>query len=151
MASKIKRFLPLGIVLFLVYVACRFWPTALAFLSLEVDAVVPFIIGSAIAYAVNILIFYERHYFTRRQSGLAAKSRRPVCMIGAYVTVVVVLTAVIWIVVPEFISCIQTLIQQAPEAVQQLLEYPLIAENLPDELNAYISGIDWEQQIPQLI
>ena len=53
----------------------------------SVSAASPLIVGCGIAYFVNILMrFYERHYFSGAKTGLAAKSRRPVCMIAAFLT-----------------------------------------------------------------
>lgn len=152
MKMPAKTYLSLGLCLFLVFVACSIWPSVFGFLTLFVDALIPFALGAAIAYVGNILMsFYERHYFPSRQTGFAAKSRRPVCLAGACLTVVLLLIAVVWVVVPQFVACLQTLIQQAPAAVERLLSTPWVAENLPQTWLDQVSSFDWAAQLPRIL
>lgn len=71
-------------------------------------------------------------------------------MIGAILTLVAVVALVIGLVVPEFISCVDTLIQKAPAAVNTLLANPTIAGLIPDDVNSELSMIDWEAIISKV-
>ena len=70
-------------------------------------AVSPLVGGGIIAYLVNILMSsYERHYFPRSQ-GFAARTRRPVCLTAAYLTLAAIVAGLIWLVIPELVDCVQ--------------------------------------------
>ena len=73
------------------------------------------------------------------------------CMLGAYLTIFLLILAVVWLVVPQFIACIRTLVRQAPEAVEQLLSVPVIEENLPADMSSSLSGMDWGGLVTQLL
>ena len=45
------------------------------------------IIGCVIAYSLNILMsFYERHWFRKFNNKFVTKTRRPICLILAFIT-----------------------------------------------------------------
>lgn len=145
MREYVKKNIPLGICLFLVFLACSYWSSFVKLLSLVLDAAFPFIMGAAIAYIVNILMsFYEQS-----TKGAIAKSRRPVCMIGAYLTVVLILVLAVWLVIPQLIAGIQTFSAQVPSAIEKFLEVPVIAGHLPEDWTGTLETMDWELQIAQ--
>ena len=65
----------------------------------------PFIMGISIAFVVNVLLkFYEERVFAflnRRGSRLWEKCRRGVCVFLSFLTLILILTAIIVYVVPE--------------------------------------------------
>ena len=101
MQVKKNACLRVGVSAFLVFLAIHYWSAAARLLQLLLGACVPLILGAAIAYVINVLMeFYERHYFPQAASGPAAKSRRPVCMLGA------VLTVVLWALFTQVLKCV---------------------------------------------
>ena len=102
MKTDRRTLLRIVIAAFALFLCIYYWDTAAGILSLLFSAAFPLLIGFGIAYAVNITMsFYERHYFPRSGNAALRKSARPVCMLAAYLTVVLILAAVIlWTVNP---------------------------------------------------
>ena len=137
-----------GLAAFLLYLAIYYWKTVSGLLSLLVGACVPLILGGAIAYVINILMsFYERHYLPKSTAKAVAVTRRPLCMIAALLTVVLVLYFVIRMVVPEFISCVNALVRQAPKAVNALLSNPTVQKLIPEDIEQRLAAINWGQLV----
>ena len=84
-----KLLLRLGIALFLLYLAIHYWAAFSAFALKALRAAKPLVWGCILAYLVNILmVFYERHYGKKASASLLVrKSRRPVCLLLAFVSV----------------------------------------------------------------
>ena len=133
-----------GVAAFLLFLAIYYWKNVSGLLGLLVGACVPLVLGGAIAYVINILMsFYERHWFPKSDAKAVGASRRPVCMVLALLTVVLVLYFVIKMVVPEFVSCVNALIRQAPAAVNALLSNPTIQKLIPTDIEQRLAAIDW--------
>lgn len=151
-----KTCFKIGGSIFLLYLCISYWKTAAGFLGAIVNAAAPLFIGCAIAYLLNILMtLYERHYFPRSAKALAVKSRRPVCMAGAMVTLVAVIALVVGLVVPELVSCvtllIDLLIQEAPGAMNKVLQWLDGLGFVPQDLIDSLSAIDWQSKIGDII
>ena len=151
MEIKKKTCLRIGVSAFLLFLAIYYWEAASRFLSLLVGACVPLILGAAIAYVINVLMdFYERHYFPKKTAGPAVKSRRPVCMLGAVLTVVLLLFLVVRLVVPEFLSCVNALVRQAPRAVNKMLQNPTVQKLIPADIGQKLASLNWVQLVAQV-
>ncbi len=151
MQIKKKTCLRLCVSAFLLFLAIYYWEAASRFLGLLAGACVPLILGAAIAYVINVLMdFYERHYFPKKTAGLAAKSRRPVCMLGAVLTVVLLLFLVARLVVPEFLSCVNALVRQAPRAVNKLLANPTVKKLIPADIGQKLASLNWVELVAQV-
>ena len=89
-----------------------------------VALIYPFIMGIAMAFVVNVILrFYEERVFAflnRRGSQLWEKCRRGVCVALSFLTLILILTAIIVFVVPEFVSSLQVLIDNAPLYINRL-------------------------------
>ncbi len=141
----------LGVAAFLLYLAIYYWETVSGLLGLLLGACVPLVLGAVIAYLINILMgFYERHWFPNSRKKLALASRRPVCMLAALLTVVLVLVLVVQMVVPEFISCVNALIRQAPAAVDELLSNPAIERLIPADIEERLAEMDWSALVKNI-
>ena len=144
MKTEVKPYIRLGIVAFLVVVISYYCITKGIIVSL-LDAVLPLIIGAVIAYIINILMsFYERHCFPKKEN---FKARRPISMLAAVLTIILIFVVVGLLVIPQFISCIKTLVEKAPSAVNQLLSIPQIAKLIPENLGERLENIDWNEII----
>ena len=137
-----------GLAAFLLYLAIYYWKTVSGLLGLLVGACVPLILGAAIAYVINILMgLYERHYFPKSTARAVTATRRPLCMVAALLTVVLVLYFVIRMVVPELISCVNALVRQAPAAVNALLRNPTVQKLIPEDIEQRLAAINWGQLV----
>ena len=85
MKQEWKEPLRFGAVLFALYLAVHYWESLAALTALAASAAFPLALGAVIAYAVNILMStYEGWYFPNSKKTAVAKSRRPVCLVLAY-------------------------------------------------------------------
>ena len=147
-----KNCLKIGISIFILYLCIYYWKSVAAGLSVLASASMPLILGATIAYVVNILMkFYENHYFRKSSKSIVQKSRRPVCMVAAFLTLAAIIALVIGLVVPQLVSCVRVLISGAPYAMDFLLKtaekYNIVPENILDSL----AGIDWKARIGEMI
>lgn len=134
---------------FILYLGIYYWSSVSSLLGKVLSAAVPILIGLIIAYALNILMsFYERHYFTKRaDKPFVARSRRTVCMLAAVITLFAIVSLVIWLVIPELVSCVGLLISEIPPTVRRVLSSEFVSEVLPQEAVDYLNGIDWNTLI----
>lgn len=149
MKLDLKTCFRLGLTLFILFLVISYWDkVSVAVIS----AAAPIIIGFVIAYLVNIIMCaYERIYFKKSKKKFVNKSRRPVCMIAAFLTVLAVIALVIGLVVPEFISCIQVLIEKLPGAITKAIEKLGNIEFISDEVITALSSINWQSKISELV
>ena len=151
MEIKKKTCLRLGVTAFGLFLAIHYWKPVAGLINLLLGACVPLALGAAIAYVIYVLMdLYERHYFPGKTAGAAAKSRRPVCMLASILTVALVLFLVIRLVVPEFLSCVNALVSQAPRAVNKLLQNPTIQRLIPPDIEQKMATLDWGGIIDQI-
>ncbi|MCD7846772.1 MAG: AI-2E family transporter [Oscillospiraceae bacterium] len=130
----------------ILFLFIHFVDSIFAALGIAMNALVPLIAGLVIAYVVNIpMSFYERNYFPNSAKSAVAKSRRPVCMLLGYLTIILVIFLVLLLVIPQFVSCIKTFINQLPSLVLQILENKTIVGLLPESVINWLEGIDWNE------
>lgn len=124
MKTDIKKHASLLIGIFILYLAIRYWDGAVSLFSMAVSAATPLIAGAVIAYILNILMsFFERHYFPKSKKKSVTSSRRIVCMLLAFLSLIGIIALIIGIVVPELVNCAKHLFAEVPKAVMDLLEY----------------------------
>ena len=84
----------------------------------------PFFIGIAIAFVVNVILkFYEEKVFlflNKKDLKLWNKCRRAVCVVLSFLTLIVILGAIILFVVPELVSSLEVLVKNAPTYINRL-------------------------------
>lgn len=147
-----KTCFKVGFSVFLLHLCIQYWESAANVVSLLVSAAMPLLIGCVIAYLINILMrFYEKHYFPKADKALASKSRRPVCMILAMVTLIAVVVLVIWLIVPQLVSCVQLLFAEVPDALKRLVAWLDNLNVLPENIENTLSSIDWKSKIGQIV
>ena len=131
--------------LFLLYLGITYWPSFTSLLGLLVTAAMPLLIGCVIAYIINILMsFYEKYYFPKSKNVQLIKSRRTVCMLLAFVTLVVIFALLGKLVVPELVACVELLVSQVPGAVNVLVDWLESLEIVPADILASLQIVDWK-------
>lgn len=130
-------------------------------ISSIINTIFPFILGACIAFVLNILMnFFERKLFKDKiikgkiiQN--KSKLKRPISMILAMLSIILLLTLVIGLVIPELIEVITKLIKQIPsiwdfiqENASALMDkYPTIVQAIEgtdisiDDVNSKLSGL----------
>lgn len=138
--------------LFLLYLGVTYWPKVMDLGGLLVSSATPLLIGCAIAYIINILMsFYEKYYFPNSRKEGIIKSRRVVCMLAAFVTLVLVVIFLIKLVVPELAASVELLIAQIPGMVNSLVDWLETIDVVPENILAALQNIDWKSKIEQII
>ena len=140
-----------GVVLFLLYLAVHYWGKLSSLLLLALGAAFPLVLGAVVAYAVNILMsMYERWYFPASQNQAIVKSRRPVCLVLAYASLIAIVVLIVRMILPELANSVSLLIREAVPLLEDLSLK--INENLDMNQLAAFSGliladgsIDWRE------
>ena len=146
-----KTCLRVGVTIFILYLCIQFFPTIARLLGAVLAAATPLVVGGVIAYLLNILMtFYERRYFPKSKKTFVLKSRRPLCMAAAILTLLAIVALVIGLVVPELVSCVSLLISKLPDFITFLINKAEEFHALPEDIIATLEAIDWNSRIEQL-
>ena len=147
-----KDCLKIGGSIFLLYLAINYWKTAANMVVAVLGAAAPLTIGAIIAYMVNILMAgYERRYFPGNDKPIVVKSRRPVCMLLAFLTLVAVVVLVVWLVVPQLASCVAVIFAGIPDVARRAVAFAQEQNLFSEETLLYLQEIDWESKISGII
>lgn len=145
-----KTCFKIGITILLLYICIHFFPSVVKLITALIGAATPLIIGCVIAYLVNILlVLYEKIFVPNTKKKALIKARRPLCMIFSYVTLIGVIALVIVLVVPQFISCLELLVSQIPDALNAVVEKLQHWEILPDNIKESLGNINWQEKLQQ--
>lgn len=152
MEIKWKNCFRVGVSVFLLYLSIFYWKNAVGLLGAIIGAALPLILGFGIAYVVNILMsVYERHYFPKRTEKKYIKSRRPVCMLAAFLTVAAIIGIIIGLVIPELMECLRVLFAQVPGVLEKLFAWLESLEIVKGEIPFSLSVSDLEKRFEQLV
>lgn len=107
--------------------------------------VMPLILGGVLAYALNILVVrLEKHFFPNTKKKWLQNSRRGIVILITLVIVILVMTGVFRLVLPQFISALTDFFKSIPAFVTDISNF---AEKInshsavPDQLKAI--DINW--------
>lgn len=141
----------IGVTVFVLYLCTQYWSVVGNVLSMILGAASPLFIGCIIAYLVNILMsLYERHYFTKTQNRGLIYSRRPVCMILAFLTVAAILVLIVVLVVPELVSCIRIIFSAMPNAWDSIVDFISQFGFVSEDIRNTLESIQWSSKISQI-
>ncbi len=136
--------------IFVLWLAIHYWDSLLNVLGAFLRAADSLMLGCVIAYAANLFMsLIERHFVPKNQNKWVKKLRRPVCLLIAYLSVFVLAVLLVWMVIPEFVHCIELLSLQLPSVFASVTEKVhtwVTADNsefqqLQTTLESWISGI----------
>ncbi len=146
-----KTCLKVGISIFVLYLCIHFLPNVLGLLGALLGAATPLIIGGVLAYLLNILMsFYERYYFPKSKKPVVAKTRRPLCMTSAILTLVAIVALIVGLVVPELVSCVTLLVSKLPSFITFLIDKAEELHALPEDIISTLEAVDWNSRIEQI-
>ena len=150
MKPEWKTCLRVGVSAFALFLCIHYWEPFTSLLALLARAAGPLIVGACIAYVVNIpMSFYERHYFPGSKKPAAAKSRRGVCLLAAYLTFAAIVALLLWIVLPELANCLRMLLSEVPGALNTAATWLMGTELFSDSqwLEDLLADINWRDTI----
>lgn len=143
-----KNCIKICVSVFVLYLCMEYFEAVLGVLGVLLSAASPLLVGGVIAYIVNILMsFYEKHYFPDSSKAAVVKSRRGVCMVGAFLSVLAIVTLIINLVLPQFISCVQLLLAKMPAAIDYVVKAASGWGIVPEDLTQSLLATDWQSRI----
>lgn len=146
-----KNYIKIGAIALVVLIIVMLFSRVLD-LSLIIGAVSPLIVGMVIAYLVNIVMScYEKIYFPKAKSKALNKSRRPVCLVAALLTITAIIVLVVALIVPELVDAVQLLIKKLPGALEWLFSNEKVLAILPEDYLEKISAVNWTESINDLL
>ena len=118
------------------------------------DILSPFVVGAALAFVLNVpMRAIEKRLKAIKKNGL----RRGLAILLTFLAVILVLTGVFWLLIPQIVETVESLIETLPNFLYHVLE--LGEEFLSDHpellemLNEYtdFSSINWSDMIQKVI
>ena len=144
--------LKIGVSVFVLYLCIHFWPGAVALGGTVLGAAAPLFFGAAVAYVVNILMsFYEGRWFPKSKYALVHNSRRVVCMILAYLTVIALVVLIVALIVPQLVSCVRILLSEIPGAMTWAVSFIESLNIVPEDLLAPLLAVDWQSKLLNIL
>lgn len=139
--------LRIGSTVVLTYLVIHYWQAVTGLARVALGAAIPLLLGCVIAYILNIpMSFFEK----KLSFSKCPKLKRPICMILAFASILLVVALVSGMVFPELASCINLLLDRLPAALNKLfiwLETNFNWEIAPELLPYNWSVTDWESLI----
>ena len=110
-----KTCMKIGVSVFVLYLLIHYWSLLAGVLSGVLRAAAPLFLGAVIAYILNILMSaYERKFFPNSQKEAVIKLRRPICLVGAFLTLIAIVVLIVSLVVPQLVSCFRLIFAELP-------------------------------------
>ena len=115
-------------------------------------ASIPFIVGGAWAYPLNILMsVYERHIFKNSKSKFAKKARTGICLVLTILTLLVIVAIVVALIVPQITNCVKLLIDKIPGAIENIIAFASTLDFIPEDIFDTIANVDWKSKLGEII
>src|SRR5699024_10884175 len=107
----------------------------------------PLLIGGIVAYIVNLLLRqYEYLYSHLFKKPSLQKFKRPVGIIMSYLTILLIITIVFALVIPELITCVKLLIANHSHIINHFIDYFEHSSDFKGLLNNFNTrNIQWEK------
>ena len=149
---EMKNLLKIAGVVFALYLCIHYWSGAATILKTAFAAVLPLLIGAALAYPLDILTsFFERHLLSKSSNKLIVRTRRGLAVALSLISLVSIVALIIALVVPQLTKCIKMLIDEIPDALSFVVAQLDKFEFVPDDIIGFLSGIDWQSKIASII
>ncbi len=147
-----KSLLKIAGIGFALYLCIHYWPSAAIIIKTAFAAVLPLLIGAAVAYPLDILTsFFERHLLSKSENKIIVRTRRGLSVALALLSLVSIVALIIALVVPQLTKCIKMLIDEIPDALTFVVAQLDKFEFVPDDIIGFLSGIDWQSKITSII
>jgi len=147
-----KTILRLALGVIGVFLVIHYWKNIAGLGAAVCSAAFPLIIGGVIAYIISIPMgFFERHFFPKSQAKVIAITRRPICMVLAYIAVLAVVALVIGLIIPQLGECVKVIVSEVPALFDRVLAYAESFHLLPENILSFLNDLDLKQGIQELL
>lgn len=105
-----------------IFLICLVYPSELfSGLTTLYKVLLPLIIGSVLAYCINLLcVRLERYFWPKATAEFAIKMRRPLVILTSLVLILLVIAGISWLVIPQFVEAINDFFTSLPKTIEQL-------------------------------
>jgi len=142
-----KTLLEIAVTGLLLFLAIHYWDSAIGLVGLVLAAASPLVFGGILAFIVNILMsFFERNIKKLFRLKKQHKWLRPVSMVLAFITVIVVLVLIVRMIVPELTQCIEVLISAVPNALRATARWAEETFNVSGLVNQVMADFQANQE-----
>lgn len=154
MIQKLKMYFPIMILACLLIMGMMNIDRLLNYGIRLLSIVAPLLVGVVMAYVLNILVVkFEKIYFPNSKSPWVGRSRRGVCILLSFVSIVGIIYLVLALVIPQLVSTVRVLIGYFPQYYNKVMtwlesyagEVPML-ENLLNQID-FQSGREVLQKI----
>lgn len=107
----------------------------------------PVVYGFVFSYILNlIMVMYEGGWFPETNNEHLLRLRRPISILLALITVIIVIVLVLWLIIPQLISLVQTLLENLPLMITYIQRWIEDLEQIYPEIDTLINNlnINWE-------
>ena len=150
-----KKALKICLCVFGVFLCVTYWHPFVTFVKAVFSASSPLLLGLFVAFFVNIIMTrYEKWFFPKKQGRVINAVRRPLCMVLAFLTIAAALALIVWLIVPQLLSCIQIMISflgKTPDYIKDFIEKAQNWDFIPSKVLDSLGAIDWESRIGQFV
>ena len=147
-----KTCFKVGISVILVYLVVFYIKNLQGFFSKAIGAAIPLIVGCVLAYVINILMsFYEKHYFPYTKKKFLHKTRRPVCLLLAVLSLIGIVVLIISLILPQLTSCVQLIIAQIPSVIENIIDLLDKWDFVPQKILEELSAMDLQERMGEII
>ena len=144
--------LKVGVSVFALYLCIQFWPAAAKLLMALLGAATPLLVGALLAFILNIpMSAFERRFFPKSEKKFVKKIRRPLCMVAAVLAVIAIITLIVWLIVPQLVSCVQLIIDQVPGYLERTVHKMEQWGIFSPETIGMLEKIDWPSKIGEIV
>ena len=112
------------------------------------DIISPVVYGFVFAYILNlIMVMYEGCWFPETDNELLIRARRPVSILLALITVIIVIVLVLWLIIPQLISLVQTLLENLPLMVEYIQRWIEDLEDIYPQIDTLVNNLNINRAI----
>ena len=142
-AIKWNNLLKIAVTIFALYLCMAYWPYISSAIGVVATATVPLICGAIVAYVVNIpMNFFEYSLFGSTKNKVARAIKRPVCILLAVLCIILIISFVMTLLIPELIIAIKIVISLIVEQLKSLEKVPEIYKLIPNDVIADLDELN---------
>lgn len=139
MEIRWKTCLRVGLTVVVSYLCVAYWPFFMRTLGLIFSAAKPLFLGAAMAYVVNIPMNFFERFLPGKGNERKAGLRRVVSLLLAVVSLLLVITLLFSMIIPELTNCLQLIIERLPGSLKSA--YFWLDSRF--HIDAYLAGSDY--------
>lgn len=135
--------------------------TVIRFIYTSLSTISSFLIGIVIAFIINIILkIFEEKIFKRlneKNSKIWKKCRRGICILLSYIVVILFLSLVLFLIIPEVATSLNKLVQSAPTYIRETSQFAInfinslqLPNDITSQLEQFFRNLDWNKVISNL-